>query len=166
MDQIKIGRFIAAARKQKGLTQEQLGDRMGVTNKTVSRWETGKYMPDIDKLQELSGIFGISVNELLAGERVEDAAEFVKIADENLIEVLSKESAFCLQDRIVYYKRKWMKEHIMLILFGVVLWCLILGAAIFTKRAIVFTMVPVMGFAIYGYIRNQMMIYVEDRAFV
>ena len=84
MDQERIGRFICAMRKQQGITQEQLGESLGVTNKTVSRWETGKYMPDIDKLQELSAILGISINELLAGERIEDAASFVKKADENI----------------------------------------------------------------------------------
>ena len=51
------------------MTQEQLGECLGVTNKTVSRWETGKYMPDIDKLQELSAILGISINELLADRK-------------------------------------------------------------------------------------------------
>ena len=71
MDQGKIGKFIGTVRKQRGLTQEQLGEKIGVTNKTISRWETGKYMPDIDKLQELSAVLDITVNELLAGERIE-----------------------------------------------------------------------------------------------
>ena len=105
MDQEKIGTFICTIRKQQGLTQEQLGERLGVTNKTVSRWETGKYMPDIDKLQELSAILGISINELLAGERIEDAASFVKKADEILVAVLSNVSTFGLQDRIAYFNR-------------------------------------------------------------
>ena len=50
MDQIKVGKFIAALRKEQGLTQEALGQRLGVTNKTVSRWENGNYMPDIELL--------------------------------------------------------------------------------------------------------------------
>ena len=49
MDQIKIGSFITQLRRENSLTQEQLGERLGVTNKTVSRWETGTYMPDIEK---------------------------------------------------------------------------------------------------------------------
>ena len=48
MNQIKIGKFIAALRKEKGMTQEQLGEKLGVTNKTVSRWENGNYMPDVE----------------------------------------------------------------------------------------------------------------------
>ena len=54
MDQIKIGRFVAELRKQKGWTQAQLGERLGVTNKTVSRWENGNNMPDLDILIEIS----------------------------------------------------------------------------------------------------------------
>ena len=53
MDQIKVGKFIAQLRKEKGITQEELGRRIGVTNKTVSRWENGNYMPDIEMLQLL-----------------------------------------------------------------------------------------------------------------
>ncbi len=166
MDQYKIGKFICAMRKQQSMTQEQLGERLGVTNKTVSRWETGKYMPDIDKLQELSAILGISINELLAGERIEDAASFVKKADENLISVLSNDSTFGLQDRIAYFKRKWLKEHKALILSGAILWCIFFAAGICMKQPIVFALLPIAGVVIYGYIRNQMMIYVEDRAFV
>lgn len=165
MDQEKIGKFICSTRKQLGMTQEQLGERLGVTNKTVSRWETGKYMPDIDKLQELSAILSISINELLAGERIEDAAYFVKKADENLIAVLSEESTFGLQDRIVYFKRKWIKEHKALIFSAIILWCILFAVEIYMKQPIVFALLPMAGLIIYGYIRNQMMIYVEDRAF-
>ena len=165
MDQEKIGKFICAVRKQQGMTQEQLGEHLGVTNKTVSRWETGKYMPDIDKLQELSAILGISINELLAGERIEDVAAFAKKADENLIAVISKDSTFGLQDRIAYFKRKWLKEHKTLILFWSILWCIVFAVGICMKQPIVLALLPIAGLVIYGCIRNQMMIYVEDRAF-
>ena len=166
MDQVKIGKFICSTRKQLGMTQEQLGEHLDVTNKTVSRWETGKYMPDIDKLQDLSAILGISINELLAGERIEDPAIFAQQADENLVAVLSKDSTFGLQDRIAYFKRKWIKEHKALILFGIILWCLLFAVGIYWKQPIVLGLLPMAGLIIYGYIRNQMMIYVEDRAFV
>ncbi|MBR2423324.1 MAG: helix-turn-helix transcriptional regulator [Oscillospiraceae bacterium] len=166
MDQGKIGRFISTIRKQQGMTQEELGERLGVTNKTISRWETGKYMPDIDKLQELSAILSISINELLAGERIEDAANFVKKADENLVAVLSNDSTFGLQDRIAYFKRKWLMEHKLLILSGVILWCILFAVGIYMKQPIILCLLPITGLIIYGYIRNQMMIYVEDRAFV
>lgn len=166
MDQEKVGKFISTMRKQRGLTQEQLGERLGVTNKTVSRWETGKYMPDIDKLQELSAILGVSINELLAGEQIEDKSTFVKKADENLIAVLSKESAFGLQDRIAYFKRKWVKDHKALIAFWVIVWGIMCFIGIYGKQPIIFGLLPFAGFVIYGILRNQMMIYVEHRAFL
>ena len=99
-------------------------------------------------------------------ERIEDAANFVKKADENLVAVLSNDSTFGLQDRIAYFKRKWIKEHKVLILFGIILWCLLFAFGIYGKQPIVLGLLPMAGLIIYGYIRNQMMIYVEDRAFV
>lgn len=70
MDTLKIGRMIAACRKEKGMTQAQLAEKLGVTAKTISRWENGNYMPDISMLQPLSEELGISLNELLSGERI------------------------------------------------------------------------------------------------
>lgn len=166
MDQGKIGRFIGAMRKQRGLTQEQLGEKLGVTNKTISRWETGKYMPDIDKLQELSAILDLSINELLAGEQIEDASSFIKKADENLVAILSKDSAFGLQDRIVYFKQKWIKDHKALIAFWIVVWGALCFIGFYLKQATVCALLPIVGIIIYGHVRNQMMIYVEHRAFI
>ena len=71
MDLEKIGKFIASNRKNKGLTQDQLAEKLGVTNKTISRWETGKYMPDLSLLKPLSDELEISLNELLSGEQIE-----------------------------------------------------------------------------------------------
>lgn len=70
MDQIKIGRFIAACRKRANLTQLQLADRLGITDKAVSKWERGFTMPDTSIMLELCDILGISVNELLSGEKI------------------------------------------------------------------------------------------------
>lgn len=70
MDQAKNRCFIAQLRKDAGLTQAQLGELVGVTNKTVSRWENGNYMPDLDTCLHLSDLFGITVNELLLGQRL------------------------------------------------------------------------------------------------
>ena len=80
MDQIKIGKFIATLRKEKDLTQEQLGEKLGVTNKTISRWENGNYMPDIEMLSLLSKEFDVSINELISGERLL-LDDFKKAAD-------------------------------------------------------------------------------------
>ena len=69
MDQIKIGSFIKALRREKGLTQEQLAERFGVARRTVSRWETGSNMPDLDILMEMSDFYAVDLRELLDGER-------------------------------------------------------------------------------------------------
>lgn len=79
MDLDKVGKFIASSRKNKNLTQEELGRRLGVTGKTVSRWENGNYMPDISLLIPLSEELDISVNELLLGKKLN-----TKESDESL----------------------------------------------------------------------------------
>ena len=70
MDQIKIGRFIAVRRKRANLTQLQLADRLGITDKAVSKWERGITMPDTSIMLELCDVLSISVNELLRGEKI------------------------------------------------------------------------------------------------
>ncbi len=70
MNQLKIGRFIAECRKQKKLTQVQLSQKLYITDKAVSKWERGLTMPDSSIMLELCDILGISVNELLRGERI------------------------------------------------------------------------------------------------
>ena len=70
MDTKRIGKFISENRKRKGLTQEQLGELLGVTNKTISRWENGNYMPDLSLLVPLSETLDISLNELLNGKYI------------------------------------------------------------------------------------------------
>ena len=70
MDQLKIGKFIAECRKQKNLTQMQLSEKLGITDKAISKWERGIAMPDSSIMLELCDILGISVNELLSGEKI------------------------------------------------------------------------------------------------
>ena len=69
MNQDKIGKFIAELRKNKKLTQTELAKRMGVSNKTVSKWECGNAIPDYGVFENLCKEFNISVNELLNGEK-------------------------------------------------------------------------------------------------
>ncbi len=69
MDLIKIGAFLQELRKDKGLTQEQLAEQTGVSRRTVSRWETGNNMPDLDILMELSDFYAVDLREILNGER-------------------------------------------------------------------------------------------------
>lgn len=89
MDIVKIGKYLAELRREHHMTQEELGEKLGVTNKTVSRWETGTYLPPADALQLLSELYGISINEILAGERI-GGEKFTEIAEENLTMLLKE----------------------------------------------------------------------------
>lgn len=90
MDQIKTGKFIAGLRKEKGLTQAQLAEKLNITDRAISKWETGKSMPDSSIMLELCSILGITVNELLSGERIE-MNNFEEKANENLLELKRKD---------------------------------------------------------------------------
>ena len=69
MDLVKIGKLLQELRKEHGLTQEQLAEQMGVARRTVSRWETGSNMPDLDVLIDLSDLYSVDLREILNGER-------------------------------------------------------------------------------------------------
>lgn len=109
MDTIKIGKFLAELRKERGLTQEKLAEKLGISNKTVSRWENGNYMPPVEMLMELSELYGVSINEILSGKRLE-RTEVEKAAEENLRSALN-DNTFTLEDRKRYFIRKWRREH-------------------------------------------------------
>ena len=86
MDQVKIGKFIAECRKNKKLTQAQLAEKLNITDRAISKWETGKGMPDSSIMLELCSELGITVNELLSGEVIK-MDEYNKRAEENLLEM-------------------------------------------------------------------------------
>ena len=89
MDQEKIGKFIAACRKEKGFTQASLAEKLGITDRAVSKWETGKSLPDASIMMELCELIGTNVNELLTGERIA-LDEYTKKAEQSLIEMQAK----------------------------------------------------------------------------
>jgi len=84
MDQIKIGKFIASCRKEQGMTQAVLAEKLGISDRAISKWETGKAMPDSGIMLELCELLKINVNELLSGERIM-AEAYDKRAEENLL---------------------------------------------------------------------------------
>lgn len=84
MDQTKIGKFIAACRKEQGMTQAVLAEKLGISDRAVSKWETGKSLPDSGIMLELCALLKINVNELLSGERIM-AEIYDKRAEENLL---------------------------------------------------------------------------------
>ena len=89
MDQIKIGRFIAELRKEKNLTQRQLADSMNLSDKTISKWECGKGLPEVSLMLPLCEILEITVNELLCGERIEKEV-YEEKAEETLVTLVDE----------------------------------------------------------------------------
>lgn len=92
MDMLKTGRFLKELRREQGLTQEQLGEQLGVTNKTVSRWETGSYLPPVECLILLSELYGVSINEIVSGRRL-SREDFPVAAEANLSDALGQNDA-------------------------------------------------------------------------
>lgn len=90
MDLIKIGKFIATCRKEKGITQENLAEKLYVTDRAVSKWERGISLPDASKMLDLCRILGITVNELLNGEKI-TKKDYDEKTNELLVELTKKE---------------------------------------------------------------------------
>lgn len=120
MDQIKIGKFIAACRKKVGLTQMQLAEKLGITDRAVSKWETGKAMPDSSIMLELCAALNISVNDLLCGEVV-TMDHYNKELENNLLEMIRQKQQAD--------KRLLTME----IVTGILCLCPLLAAAIITS---------------------------------
>lgn len=109
MDMQRIGSFLAQLRKEQGLTQEQLAQELGTSNKTISRWETGSYLPPVEMLQLLSQRYGLTINELLQGERIAPEKQLAA-ANKTIAEVI-RESPFLFKERQAYWQRKWVRDH-------------------------------------------------------
>ena len=92
MDQEKIGRFIAQCRKAQGFTQAALAEKLGITDRAVSKWETGRSLPDASLMLALCGLLEINVNELLSGERL-DMEKYKDMAEAHLLELRQMEEA-------------------------------------------------------------------------
>lgn len=99
MDQKKTGSFLKELRKEKGLTQEQLSEILGVTNRSISRWENGVNMPDFDLVIEIANYFGVSIDEFLNGERKND------MVDKRTEETLLKVADYTNEERIQVTRR-------------------------------------------------------------
>lgn len=89
MDQIMIGKFIASERKRKAYTQKQLSEKLGISDKTISKWERGNGFPEVSLLLPLCNELDITVNELLSGERVSEE-DYRKKAEENMVNLVKE----------------------------------------------------------------------------
>ena len=112
MEQVKTGKFIAKKRKELNLTQEQLAERLGVSNKTISKWETGKCMPDYAVVKSLCEELKISVSELMDGEEADDKSVRV-YDDEQILDLLRRTQEL--------EKQKVMMTGVILIVMGIAL---------------------------------------------
>lgn len=163
MDTIKIGNFLASLRKEQNLTQEALGEKLGVTNKTISRWENGNYLPPVEMLKELSDFYHISINEILCGERLAKE-DYQKKAEETITGILSG-SPFSFQERSDFWKRKWQKDHfISNLLLTALLLALYITGWHFSMLPLMI-IVPFAALLLYMKRRNNMMIYVENNLY-
>lgn len=125
MNQEKIGKFIAENRKRKNMTQTELANILGVTDRAISNWENGRRLPDPSLMLNLCSNLGITLNELFAGEKIKEE-DFKNVADTNLLSALEN-SIFTLKDKIDFFKRKWQRDHffelcitIIVIVFGII----------------------------------------------
>ena len=107
MDLIKIGKYIASKRKSLGMTQKQLAEKLGMSDKSVSKWERGVCLPDVSVDKELCSILGISLNEFLAGE---------DIAQENLIQKSETNIIEVIKDNINKEKCLKVMKYILLVI--------------------------------------------------
>ena len=116
MDQIKIGKFISEMRKEQNMTQKQLAELLNISDKTVSKWECGKGMPDNSILLELCDVLHINVNELLSGEKV-SSDNYHRKAEENMLQLIDKSEK-------EHRNYKWN-------ILGLLLECIIVGLLVF-----------------------------------
>ncbi len=163
MDLNRIGKFIAALRKQKGLTQEQLGEQIGVTNKTVSRWETGAYLPPADALLAMSRLFDVTINEILSGERL-SAEAYQKAAEENLIQTV-KQSSFTAKEQLEFYQKKWLRDHIAALVLGGLCIAGVGAAGLLLHRAWLVYTAFLLLIAAHCLRNNAMMAYAESKVY-
>lgn len=128
MDQIKIGRFIAELRKEQNMTQSALAERLGITDRAVSKWENGRGLPDVSLMKPLCETLGISVTELLNGERTKEEVTVTK-TEETVYEVLSdREKQIKNTQRV---KKKFLSFRLTVIVSAVII-CLTLASMIFS----------------------------------
>ena len=140
MDQVKIGKFIADCRKRANLTQMQLAEKLDITDRAISKWETGKALPDSSIMLELCGLLGITVNDLLSGE---------VISVENYNQEMEKKLLEMVKQKQQADKRLLAVEIVIGITATVVLFALIFVAAYVKMENAVRVFLIVLGFALF-----------------
>ncbi len=124
MNATKCGAFIAKLRIEREMTQKELSEALNVSDKAISRWETGKGYPDVSSLMALSEFFSVSVNELLSGKRI-DIESLSTTADKNVLEVIRK------NERINKKQKKQVAIYTLLLIIAISPVLIILGKSLF-----------------------------------
>lgn len=164
MNQEKIGKFIAMCRKENNFTQEQLAEKLGVSSKSISRWENGNTMPDYSILADLCKNLNISINELFSCEKLPDE-KFKEEADKNLLCALEN-STFNLKDKISYYRKKWLRKHIINIFLGISIWIAAMLILKFNNgEHLIGYFAGLLAVLIYSLLQNNMNTYVEKKIY-
>lgn len=161
MDTVKIGKLIAKCRKEKNLTQRELSEKMGVSDKSVSKWENGKCLPDVSLYMELCEILGITINEFFLGEKIQDN-DFKERADQNLLKALEN-SNFTLEEKIRYYRKKWQRDHVFDLTVEMIILLILLFIFFDNKEIFIIVLIGSLFWSKIKY--NQMMKYIEDHAY-
>ena len=112
MDLIKIGKYIAFKRKEQGMTQKQLADKLNMSDKSVSKWERGICLPDVSVFIDLCDTLGISINEFLAGEDLRHE-ELAQKSEENIMQIFYKHMG---------YERKLKRIVVALVVMILMVW--------------------------------------------
>jgi transcriptional regulator with XRE-family HTH domain len=160
---VKMGRFLSELRKDHNLTQAELGEKLGVTNKTISRWETGTYMPPVEMLEALSNMYDLTINELLSGKKL-STEEYKEMAESNIKETL-KSSTFSLKEKQEFYKKKWLKDHIAIMVFIGICIIAVFVVGVIQKNSLIGYAAFLMLVLAHCWRNNAMMTYVEKYAF-
>ena len=112
MNQEVIGKFIAECRKEKNMTQQELADKLGVTDRAISHWENGRRLPDYSLLKDLCDVLSISINELFSGEKISNDK---KKAEENMKKLITEN----------YYKKLLLKRIIIGGINGIIVFIIV-----------------------------------------
>lgn len=140
MDQEKIGKFIAECRKNKNMTQADLAEKLNITDRAISKWETGKGMPDSSIMLELCERLDISVNELLSGETI-NTDDYNKKAENNLLEFKKLDDT---KNKILL-----QSEIIIGILSSIIFIGVVILADLFIKNEVYVTVICILSFIIF-----------------
>lgn len=164
MDMEKMGAFLQELRREQGLTQEQLGEKLHISSKTISRWETGAYMPPVEMLLALSELYGLSINELVAGERLSPEA-LPQVAEENLASALKEQEEFQLSEKRRFWQEKWLREHRWSIAVLVGVFCSVTLYFAYIRRTDLVAILALITVGLTVFLRNRRDSYVEHHLY-